>query len=412
MKKNFDNSIISISSTNKENHLIYKSRPSASHRFIKNNSQINVKSPYNLGSSPSIKDLQKNDKTFSFVDKEKIEEEMKIIAREIKIKTKEYEIIKKEYNKIEEENAIIINLLDNLISECQEIEEPLEKKYKDINKEDDRTKLLINKYKNKFNLFKKELSNKEETLKQLKNNERAMRMFELDDKIKGTKKDLEQSRKEQEDFLNQINSLNLKTNRTNEKIKIIINQNNSLKHEKNEYLSKIIVLTKEKQNLDSRKTALEEKVSALEKNIDEYKKSIEKKENEINSLKNGENKYNELNSKNRDYEKEVNNQLKNISSLNEQINKKNRQIKEDEKMINTFKKRYYDLSQKENDLKNDEIKLQELKNKKQEKKNILDELKKLNEIILNYKFQRYKNSELNIEKIVSFSINVPISLQF
>jgi len=127
-----------------------------------------------------------------------------------------------------------------------------------------------------------------------------MRMFELDDKIKDTKKDLEQSRKEQEDFMNQINSINLKTNRTNEKIKIIINQNNSLKNEKREYLNKITLLTKEKQNLDSRKTALEEKVSAIEKNIDEYKKSIEKKENEINSLKNDENKYDELNSKNMD----------------------------------------------------------------------------------------------------------------
>ena len=68
-------------------------------------------------------------------DIENISQEMSLINKEIKIKIKEYEKIKKNYDKIEEENAVVIGLLENLITECQEIDDPLEKRAKDVGKE-------------------------------------------------------------------------------------------------------------------------------------------------------------------------------------------------------------------------------------------------------------------------------------
>ena len=79
-------------------------------------------------------------------------------------------------------------------------------------------------------------------------------------------------------------------------------------------------------------------------------------------------------------------------------------------MIIGFKNHINSLNEKEIELKNDENKLEELKNKKIEKQKILDEIKKLNEIILKIKYKRYDSSELTNEKIVSFYLNIPISL--
>ena len=161
--------------TNQENALIYKSNAQKKQKL----------SP--LKHYSSLRDL--SNKNYGD-DIEKINQEMNIVNLEIKLKNKEYELIKKDYDKLEKENIVVLNILDSLISECQEIEEPLEKRAKDIDNEENKTQLLINKLKNKYDLFKKELSKKEEELKKLKENERTIRLFELDDKIKNAKIDL------------------------------------------------------------------------------------------------------------------------------------------------------------------------------------------------------------------------------
>ena len=274
------------SNTIQENALLYKARPTPTNQMRKNN-RFSSLMRYSSSRDLSIK-VSYGD------DIEKISNEMKIVNNEIKIKTKEYEIIKKEHDKVEEENVVLLNILDSLISECQEIEDPLEKRAKDIDKEDNKTQILINKLKKKYDLFKKELTNKENALKNLKENERTVRLFELDSKIKEAKENIIQVRKDQDNFMHKINIINRQTNKTNQRIKNIINENNILKNENKTHLNKIRILSKENENLDSKKTILEEKVSSLENNVENLNKSIEKKENEINSLKDDENKYNEL----------------------------------------------------------------------------------------------------------------------
>ena len=392
------------SNTIQENSLISKNRNILQNKNPNNNVANKIFSSINQ--TTSFRNFSE-EKSFGNLDNESIAEELRIVNKQIIKKRKEYEYLKKEHEKLETENLIILNLIENLISECQEIEEPLEKRTKDINKDQLKTKILIFRLKNKLKIFEKDLSNKEQILSKLKRNDRAMRMFELDDKIKITKEKLSEVLKEQKNFKNQINSLDRETYKTNYKIKNLINQNNSLKNEKKDFMNKINVLVKNNQNLDSKKNILQEKVSSMQSTIDQTEKSIENTIKEINSLKEKEKEYNELNLEKIKYEKEINYQVKNLLSLNDQINKKNRQIKEEEKLIVSFENHIKSLHEKENDIKNEELKVEEYEKKIKEKEEVLNAVKIINELIKNRKKIFFETSKLNIEQIISFKLNAP-----
>jgi len=392
------------SSTIQENSLILKNRNTSQNKNP--NNEVANKIFSSINHTMSLRNISE-EKNIGNLDNESIAEEIRSINKQIIRKRKEYEYIKKEHEKLEMENLIILNLLENLISECQEIEEPLEKRTKDINKDQLKTKILIYRLKNKLKIFEKDLSNKEQILSKLKKKDRAVRMFELDDKIKDAKEKLSQMLKEQKNFKNQMNSIDRETYKTNYKIKNLINQNNSLKNEKKDFMNKINVLVKNNQNLDSKKNILQEKVSSMQSTIDQTEKSIENTIKEINSLKEKEKEYNELNLEKIKYEKEINYQVKNLLNLNDQINKKNRQIKEEEKLIVSFENHIKSLHEKENDIKNEELKVEEYEKKIKEKEEVLNAVKIINELIKNRKKIFFETSKLNIEQIISFKLNAP-----
>ena len=347
------------------------------------------------------------DKGYGKTDNESIIEEMRQVNKQLAIKKREYENLKKEHEKLEMENVIILNLLENLISECQEIEEPLEKRSKDINKEPLKTRILIYRLKNKLKVFEKDLTSKEQTLNKLKRNDRALRMYELDDKIKDAKEKLSQVLKEQENFKNQMNIITKETHKTNGKIKNLINQNKNLQQEKRDFMNKINILTKNNQHLDSKKIVLQEKVNNIQSTIEQTEKSIENKNREIEALKEKEKVYNELNFEKVRYEKEINNQLKVLLSLNDQINKKNRQIKEDEKLMMSFENQIKSLQEREDEIKIEELKVEEFEKKKKEKEEILNAIKKINELIASHKKISFDDSQIDMEQIISFKLNLP-----
>jgi chromosome segregation ATPase len=389
--------------TIQENSLIFKSKNALVNKNQNNLANKIFSTINHTGASRNFS----GEKAFGKKDKEEIMEEMRSVNKQLAIKKKEYENLKKEHEKLEMENVIILNLLENLISECQEIEEPLEKRSKDINKEPVKTRVLIYRLKNKLKIFQKDLTNKEQILNKLKKNDRALRMFELDDKIKDAKVKLTQVIKEQENYKNQINIITRETYKTNGKIKNLISQNRNLQNEKKDYINKINILTKNNQDLDSKKIVLQEKVSNIQSNIEQTEKSIETKNREIESLKEKEKEYNELNLEKSKYEKEINNQLKALMSLNDQINKKNRQIKEDEKLMVSFENQINNLKDREIEIRNEESKVEENLKKKREKEEILDAVKKINELITSHKKVLFDNSKINIEQVISFKLNVP-----
>ena len=375
----------------------------------KNNNLItNTKIYSTLNHTSSSRNLS-GAKSYGKADSELVQEEMRTINKQLYKKRKEYEYLKKEHEKLEMENIIILNLLENLVSECQEVKEPLERRSKDVNQDQLKTKILIYKLKSKLKLFQKDLLEKDQLLNKIKQNERALRMFELDDKIKDTKEKLSQVLKEQENFKNQINTISKETYKTNNKIKNLINENNKMKNEKKDYINKINVLTKNNNNLDSKKNMLQEKVSSMENNIEQTEKSIETKNKEIESLKDKEKEFNELNLEKMKYEKELNNQLKIIISLNDQINKKNRQIKEDEKLFVSFENHIKALHEREGEIKEEELKVEDIEKKKKEKEEILNKIKQINEQLIQHKKILFEESKLNIVQITSFKLNSPNS---
>ena len=375
-----------------ERGLLYKPKP-INYNLI----QRNKKSAVIRFSSSSTK----NHSHSLMVNQEK---EIQAINREIKLKTKEYEEIKKETNKVEEENMVILNILDSLLAECQEIDDPLERRAKDIDNLNSKTQILINKLKNKYDLFKKELTIKEETLRKLKEDEKTVRSYELDGQIKETTKNLEQVKKDQKHYIHKINRIDLETNRAKANLKNLMNQNNLLKNEKRDFLNKTKALTKESENLDKKRIALEEKVNSMQNNLDQLINSIEKNSKEMDSLKEKEELYNEVTQEKFKYDKTLSYQMKNIISLSDQINKLERRKKEDEKMINGFRSHIKVLHDKENELNNDDIVLEDLKNKKIEKENIIVGIKKLNELILKYRVKKYDISKFTIVKNKSFEL--------
>ena len=389
--------------TIQENSLIFKSKNALVNKNQNNLANKIFSTINHTGASRNFS----GEKAFGKKDKEEIMEEMRSVNKQLAVKKKEYENLKKEHEKLEMENVIILNLLENLISECQEIEEPLEKRSKDINKEPVKTRVLIYRLKNKLKIFQKDLTNKEQILNKLKKNDRALRMFELDDKIKDAKVKLTQVIKEQENYKNQINIITRETYKTNGKIKNLISQNRNLQNEKKDYINKINILTKNNQDLDSKKIVLQEKVSNIQSNIEQTEKSIETKNREIESLKEKEKEYNELNLEKSKYEKEINNQLKALMSHNDQINKKNRQIKEDEKLMVSFENQINNLKDREIEIRNEESKVEENLKKKREKEEILDAVKKINGLITSHKKVLFDNSKINIEQVISFKLNVP-----
>ena len=107
------------------------------------------------------------------------------------------------------------------------------------------------------------------------------------------------------------------------------------------------------------------------------------------------------------YEKEINNQLKVLLSLNDQINKKNRQIKEDEKLMMSFENQIKSLQEREDEIKIEELKVEEFEKKKKEKEEILNAIKKINELIASHKKISFDDSQIDMEQIISFKLNLP-----
>ena len=210
--------------------------------------------------------------------------------------------------------------------------------------------------------------------------------------------------KEDNKALKYYNSIISKNNFDN---LVLINQNKNLQQEKRDFMNKINILTKNNQHLESKKIVLQEKVNNIQSTIEQTEKSIENKNREIEALKEKEKVYNELNFEKVRYEKEINNQLKVLLSLNDQINKKNRQIKEDEKLMMSFENQIKSLQEREDEIKIEELKVEEVEKKKKEKEEILNAIKKINELIASHKKISFDDSQIDMEQIISFKLNLP-----
>ena len=138
--------------------------------------------------------------------------------------------------------------------------------------------------------------------------------------------------------------------------------------EKKDFMNKINVLTKNNQNLDTKKNVLQEKVSNMQSTIEQTEKSIETKNKEIESLKEKEKELKSLNEKIVKSQKikyetlvgEISEKEKIIQKLNEQLKAKEESIKYF--TINDNLEKKYQLNYK-NELDQEKEKNKKLENK-------------------------------------------------
>lgn len=387
------------------------------------NSNINIlknkrrpnKLPALKHSSSAVMDITKIDYGH---DQERVNEDMLNVMNDLSSRQKEYKLLKDNYNKVAQENIATLQLIKNFLSECKEIEEPLERRdQKEKESTINSNKLLTNKLKEKIGYYLKELHQKNKKLDELKKNERLVRFNEIEDKLKDIDLNLNQTKKNQMNLEKKLKNLHNEYEKLTDKKKAIIHQNNYLKIQRDDYLHKIKKLEEKNKNLDENNAGLEEKVKKFENEISEICKSIDEKINEINSMNSDLEKYNEISSKNEKIEKEVGAQEKLIKNLKEQIDKKNRQIVEAEKMIKSFSVHKTELDELENEThkKNEEM-LNDLRDKRAKKETILKEFTELNKKITDFcnmstKSKKFKGNSISIQKQLSFNLNIPMKLE-
>ena len=187
--------------TNTNNNLNNNLNDNSFNGLIRNN--YNNYSFYKSNSSKNI--YNNNNEIF---DQEKINEEINNLQKNIKLKTKEYNYLKSNQELLEKENLKTMKIIENLINDCKQIDNPIEHKIKQSKEDKKQHKKLKNNLEKKLKNYKKELDNKTNELTQLKmNNEKILRLFEIESKLKNAKKTLINLTKDFNNSVIQINNI-------------------------------------------------------------------------------------------------------------------------------------------------------------------------------------------------------------
>ena len=354
-----------------------------------------------LSNSLSMKQFSPN--SIDLFDREKMEEEMSQLIKEIKQKTKEYQNLKNAHNQMEEENIKTMKIIETLISDCQKIQSPIERQNFEI---DNGNKSLVKNLQQKLDSYNKELTNKTNQLNNLKTkNAKVLRLFEIENKLKDAKEQLNSISKEYNCNVIKMNDLDNESHKASEQTKILIATNHKLKHEIEEVKNKIKFLENENEEMLNKEKILDEKNKNLKDKISEIKFNIKEKENEIDSLKDKINEFKELTEEKNKNDIIITSQIKQINLLKEQNDKKSRKIKDLEKQKLLFEK---ELEEYENKTPKTNLKLPNLLNEKKQKEEELNKLKIENEK-LKKEIQKIKETN-SINKQVPLELNTPLKL--
>lgn len=349
-------------------------------------------------------------KSILIYDREKIEEDMANLLLQISQKQKEYDDLHRNFLKVEEQNRKTVELISFLIKECQQINDPIERRTK-ATKTDRSHKVLIKNLQSKFDSFVKELNDKENHLNNMKvTNKKTVRLFEIEDKLKEANGNLNQITKEFNECVNKVNSIKNYTGKTNYQIKALLSTNNKLKHDKDDMNSKIKLLELENHDLEEKASNLEAKNNDIKAKITQLINDINNKDEEIKQLKDKEKQYTQVLQDKKKDELDLDKQIRQINNLKERIDKKNRQIKDLLKNIENLNQENKALEQQEKNYKLTSSKINELITEKKNKENELKDYIQRNENLLMGKHVSCKiKTDHRIEKQIYLNLNVPFT---
>lgn len=344
-------------------------------------------------------------------DQERIEEELTKLLKEIRVKTKEYNMLKNAHNQTEAENLKTIKLIESLITDCQQVENPIEKQNQGSNTS--KKKTLMTNLQDQLNGYQNELIQKEEKLKDLKTkNQKILRLFEIENKLAEASEQYTDVTNKYNELVIKLNDLNFEFQKSSEQKDFYIFTNNKLKQENKETKNKIKILEEEINDMTSKEKSLDEKNTEMKNDLNNMKNVLKEKDEEIEKLKKSMEEYNTAVKEKENSDTTLMNQIKQINVLKDQNEKKSRQIKELEKVKENLEKEIEVYKQKEKNVKASS-KLVQAQNNKKKKEEELQKAKEENESLkkkLELKKEQMKPAKLSCEKQITFKLNVPLTI--
>lgn len=349
---------------------------------------------------------------YELYDREKMEEEMSQLLKEINIKTKEYQSLSNCHYQSEAQNLKTIKLIESLISDCKQIQSPIEKSNSTslVNNASKNKSLLIN-LKETLASYQQMLLNKEKQLTELKaNNPKILRLFEIESKLINANETYEMIFLQYTDLAKKITNLDQDSLKAIEARDSYKTSNGKLMQENDELKEKIGLNEKENNELILKEKFFEEKINMIKGKYSELKNVLKVKEESLEKSKVEMMKFKSLENEKDKSEAILNSQLKQIQMLKDQSDKKSKQIKELEKTQKDYLNEINDLktngkvpstklhmAQKDKKLKDDEYEkiLQEIELLKKEKEELIN---------------KYAPKQFEIQSQINYSLNMPLTI--
>ena len=379
------------------------------------NSSTHLRHNSNLGMNRR-NEYQKNFSPTGYepFDRERMEEELSKLIREINKKSKEYQALKNAHTQTEADNLKTIKLIETLITDCKQIENPIERNNSVNSSQSLKNQSLMQNLKDKLNSYQNELVTKDEKLSELKSkNQKILRLFEIENKLAEASEKYDSISKKYNDLLLRLNELDYEIQKANEAKDFYIFSNNKIKQENEDTKNKIKVLENENNDMVNKEKAMEERNTAMKNKLAELKNSIKEKDEEIEKLMKNVEEYNKLMNEKEKSDNQLINQIKQINMLKDQNDKKGRQIRELEKLKQDYENEIESFEKNEKNPKPNQ-KLINITNEKKKKEEELEQVKQDNERLkkeLNDKKNSMKPKPFEIDKQISFNLNVPVRIE-
>lgn len=377
------------------------------------NKKIQQQQP-NMKRSESVSKLQKSFSPYQYeqYDREKMQEEMTKLLKEIQIKTKAYQSLRNSHNESESQNLKTIKLIESLISDCKQIQIPIEKSNSTNSLNNGtKNKSLLNNLKETLASYQQTLLSKEKQLTELKvNNPKILRLFEIESKLIDANETYEMIFMQYTNLARKITNLDQDSQKAIEARDTYKASNAKLKQENDELKGKIALNENENCELILKEQFFEERIAMIQGKYSELKTVLKDKEESLERSKSDMIKFKSLANEKDKSEAMLNSQLKQIQMLKDQSDKKSKQVKELEKSQNEYLVQLNELksngkipssklyaTQKDKKIKDEEYDriLQEIEQLQKEREELLS---------------KYAPKAFEIQTQINYSLNIPLTI--
>lgn len=345
-------------------------------------------------------------------DKETMKEEMNKLMKEINTKTKEFKSLLNSHIQTKAENLKTIKQIENIIVDCKQTPNPLERNNSVNQITSNKNKSLLSNLQEALNSYELTLLAKEKHLDELKKtNPKILRLFDIETKLVTANQKYEIVFKKHTETAKKLLDLEVESLKECELTELYKKETLKFRQETDDLKEKLKNNDNENNELEIKQRLIEEKNNTTKVLLKDLKTNMKEKEDELEKIKEKMIEYQTLFNEKGKQEVLLSNQMKQIQTLKEHNDKKNKQIKEIEKLQSDYLNEVNNIKAL---IKAPNTKLIALL---KEKKSIEEEyvkIKKENERLQQIKLDMIEKSKLlpfKIQTQISFGCNIPLMLE-